>query len=313
MSLESDTLYQSEILSLTDVRCRPHDSCPGGEEAAATNEIVFPRRGCFVRHVGRRRMVADANTVLFFRKDEGYHVSHPVSGGDDCTCLSFAPDVLADAFGTFDPSVADGPDDPFRGTRTLSGTDVLVTLHHLRRAAGQLRCSAVGSSTLVVEEAAIRLLERLARVAAQSMARTNGPTRAATTHAHRELVETARILLSECLGGTLTLPGIARRVHSSPFHLARIFRRMTGLSLHRYLTRLRLRAAIERLAEGESDLTALALDLGFASHSHFSDVFRREFRLTPRAFRHRLRSKDDREISTILKVSPRRSRYAGTR
>jgi AraC-like DNA-binding protein len=32
------------------------------------------------------------------------------------------------------------------------------------------------------------------------------------------------------------------------------------------------------------DLTALALDLGFSSHSHFSAVFRRTFGLTPSRF-----------------------------
>jgi AraC-like DNA-binding protein len=51
--------------------------------------------------------------------------------------------------------------------------------------------------------------------------------------------------------------------------------------LYRYLTRLRLRAALERLADGARDLTALALELGFSSHSHFADAFRREFGRTP--------------------------------
>ena len=63
--------------------------------------------------------------------------------------------------------------------------------------------------------------------------------------------------------------------------MARVFRQRTGVPLHRYLTRLRLRAALERLAGGVIDLTALALDLGFSSHSHFSDSFRREFARTP--------------------------------
>jgi len=37
---------------------------------------------------------------------------------------------------------------------------------------------------------------------------------------------------------------------------------------------LRLRAVLEQLTEQETDLTTLALDLGFGSHSHFSDAFR---------------------------------------
>ncbi len=308
MSLHCDTLYASEIVTVTDVRCRPHDTCRSSEETTSTNDIVFPRGGCFVRHVHRRQTVADANTVLFFRKHEPYRITHPVSGGDDCTCLSFAPDVLADAFKTFDSSVANHPDDPFRATRMRSATETFVTLYQLRRTIRHLRCAGYGSRSLVVDEAAIQLLETLARVGAEAKTRSNGPARVTTTHAHRELAENACVVLSDCMCDPLTLARIARRVHSSPFHLARVFRRMTGLALHRYLTRLRLRAALGRLADGASDLTALALALGFASHSHFSDAFRREFNVTPSAFRLDLRSKHIREMSTILKASPSRSR-----
>ena len=310
MSLQSETLYASEIVTVTDVRCRPHDTCRSTEETASTNDIVFPRSGCFVRHVRQRQSVADVNTVLFFRKHEAYRVSHPVSGGDDCTCLSFAHDVLAAAFGTFEPSVADHPDDPFRLTRTLSATEASLSLYQLRRTIHHQRRAVNGSNSLLVDEAAIQLLETAARSAAPFNGLRNGPARATTTHAHRELAENARVVLSERMCDPLTLPKIARRVHSSPFHLARVFRRMTGLSLHQYLTRLRLRTALERLADGESDLTALAIALGFASHSHFSDVFRREFNVTPSAFRLGLRSKHIREMSTHLKARPSRSRYA---
>ena len=53
------------------------------------------------------------------------------------------------------------------------------------------------------------------------------------------------------------------------------------MPIHRYLTQLRLRSSLERLADGANDLTALALELGFSSHSHFTDAFRREFGHAP--------------------------------
>ncbi|MGH9769987.1 MAG: helix-turn-helix transcriptional regulator [Blastocatellia bacterium] len=79
----------------------------------------------------------------------------------------------------------------------------------------------------------------------------------------------------------LTLDDIARAVGASPFHLARLFQRRTGAPVHRYLTCLRLRASLERLADGASDLAALAFELGFSIHSHFTDSFRREFGRAP--------------------------------
>ncbi len=309
MSLHCDRLYASAIVTVADVRCRPQDACRGAAETSAGNDIVFPRSGCFVRHVGRRETVADANAVLFFRKHEEYRVSHPVSGGDDCTCLSFAPDVLADAFGAFDPSVADHPDDPFPTVSTLTATEAFTSLQQFRRDLRHARRRAHGSTSIFVDEAAMRLLETAARSAASSGRTTNENARAGTIRAHRELVERARIVLSESMSDPLTLPQIARSVHTSPFHLARVFRGMIGLSLHQYLIRLRLRAALERLADGESDLTTLALSLGFSSHSHFSDAFRRAFKATPSAFRSRLRSRNIREMGTNLKVSPSRIGY----
>jgi hypothetical protein len=50
--------------------------------------------------------------------------------------------------------------------------------------------------------------------------------------------------------------------------LTTAFRRTEGVPLHRYLTQLRLAQALVELPHA-SDLTALALDLGFSSHSHF--------------------------------------------
>lgn len=81
------------------------------------------------------------------------------------------------------------------------------------------------------------------------------------------------------------LAAIGREAGCSPFHLARQFRRVTGRSLHAHRTHLRIAEALRRLDEGEQDLTALALDLGFSSHSHFTQVFRTHCGAQPRAVR----------------------------
>jgi AraC-like DNA-binding protein len=92
-------------------------------------------------------------------------------------------------------------------------------------------------------------------------------------------------LLAKRLGERITLEEIARALEASPFHLARVFQTQTGVPVHRYLSRLRLRTALDRLEAGARDLTALALELNFSSHSHFTDAFRREFGFTPSNFR----------------------------
>jgi len=50
---------------------------------------------------------------------------------------------------------------------------------------------------------------------------------------------------------------------------------------------LRLAAAVRAILEGCNDLTGLAFDLGFSSHSHFTEAFRRRFGIAPSSLRAR--------------------------
>jgi AraC-like DNA-binding protein len=108
--------------------------------------------------------------------------------------------------------------------------------------------------------------------------------RAGTRRQHRDLVEHAKEILATRPGERLTLPQVAREANSSPFHLTRVFRAELGVPLHQYLLRLRLALAVERMDQGERSLSVLALDLGFASHAHFTAAFRRCFGVPPSRF-----------------------------
>jgi AraC-like DNA-binding protein len=108
--------------------------------------------------------------------------------------------------------------------------------------------------------------------------------RISTLADHAERTEAAKIYLASRIGENVSLDEIAAEVHASPFNFARMFQQQTGMPVHRYLTQLRLRAALERLGDSD-DITSLAIDLGFSSHSHFTDVFRREFGTTPSEYR----------------------------
>jgi AraC-like DNA-binding protein len=131
-----------------------------------------------------------------------------------------------------------------------------------------------GSDGLELEEACLSLLATLPAM--------GQPTpESHTTRRHLEIVEQAKRVLLRRLGERLTLDDLARELGVSPFHLARLFRRRTGHSLHGYRTRMRLLNALDRLEESRGVLTDLALDLGFSSQSHFTDTFRRAFGVPP--------------------------------
>lgn len=95
-------------------------------------------------------------------------------------------------------------------------------------------------------------------------------------------VERARELIASDPTLSVSVHAIARAVGTSPFHLARRFQRSHGIGLHRYRTGLRMALALGRLGDGERDLSALALDLGYSSHSHFTAAFGAHFGMPPR-------------------------------
>jgi AraC family transcriptional regulator len=71
----------------------------------------------------------------------------------------------------------------------------------------------------------------------------------------------------------------------SPEHVSREFRRIYGMSAAQYLRRLRLEWAAERLRKPNERLAEIASAAGFADQSHFTRRFKREFGITPAAFR----------------------------
>jgi AraC-like DNA-binding protein len=227
----------------------------------------------FVKHVRGERITADANTAIFFRPGHEYRVSHPCEGGDECTTIAPGAEVLREAV-TRARGAGEVPDQP---SAPLSPAAFLLQARlfaGVRRAAGEFE----------IDELAFDLLDELLREPGRRTAETNRRS-TSTLRAHRDLAEGAKAELARQGVGKVDLSAVARAVHSSPYHLSRVFRAQTGTTLSGYLLRLRVRRAVSLLAEGAADLTRIALEAGFADHSHFTNAFRREFGTTPRAFR----------------------------
>src|SRR5262249_50036239 len=101
----------------------------------------------------------------------------------------------------------------------------------------------------------------------------------------------------------LTLKGVAREVGLSAYHVCRLFRRISGMRLQQYRLRLRLRAALSEVVGSRRSLTDIALDAAFSSHSRFTEMFHREFKMTPSSLRVAI---PDRAWPNNLEISPSR-------
>jgi AraC-like DNA-binding protein len=86
-------------------------------------------------------------------------------------------------------------------------------------------------------------------------------------------------------GAGRSLAALADEAGLSPYHFLRTFRRITGVTPHQFLLRLRLRDAALRLVSGSGRIIDVALDAGFGDLSNFNRAFRVEFGAGPREYR----------------------------
>ena len=91
----------------------------------------------------------------------------------------------------------------------------------------------------------------------------------------------------------LTLRALAAASYLSPFHFARLFKKLTGASPHNYLAAIRATKAQLLLAETDLSVTEIGARVGYLSGSHFTKAFRLATGATPREFRKSLISRDD--------------------
>ncbi len=265
----AETLLSTPIVTIRDVKCRGSCRHESGEELAAATELVFPYRGVYVRHVGHDQAVAEANQVLFFNSTEGYRVSHPVSGGDASLSLAIGEAQLRElAPASF---LRDGATFAFRRQRLRIDARAQALAALLRHSLRQNFAETLEAESLALTLAQRALGARTTHAAGASIGR-------------QRLVDRAKLVLASDLARRWTLAEVAAEVRGSPVYLTQVFQQVEGLPLYRYQLRLRLARALDLIAQYD-DLTALSLDLGFSSHSHFSAAFREAYGRSPSQFR----------------------------
>ncbi len=228
--------------------------------------ITFVLSGSCLVRTGRHEALVDAAAAALFDAETVYESSHPVAGCDRGGTLLVDPATLDEVLGR--PNFQS----PFVAVPAATRLRVRWLFFLLEQ--GPL-------DVLWAEEQILRILEGLLGDRAAVFRDGGG------RHGARAVVEGAREIVHLRLAEKLTLSALAAELGVSPFRLHRAFRELCGQTLHRYAQALRLGGALDRLLAGERDLTGLALDLGFNSHSHFTQTFRDAFGLTPSSLRAR--------------------------
>jgi AraC-like DNA-binding protein len=298
-------------LRLGRFRCAPTD-----EEWRAENDIgplahvVFPERPVTITRSATGPQLGDRNWALLYRPGQRYQRQLVDPDGDECTFVALSPQLYGNlldadrsATAAFDAGRVLVDDASWLGYQeclaAAPGRDdraveraLCAVLHEVVRrpaagaagtAAGDEGAEAAGTAggdEGVDDRADAGFDEGPGDVGA-------GRPVAAVREADRRVHEACRILATR-LDERLTLPAVAEAVGLSTYHFCRLFRATTGLTVHGYRKRLRLRAAFSTCASlPHGNLSDVAMSLGYASHSHMTTEFRTALAITPSGVRDR--------------------------
>lgn len=249
--VESGLFVADELIALAELP-------PSGDISGRKLVITFA--GAFDFQVGRRSTWVDPSRLLFANSGESYVDHHVVPCvGHSSVILTPNPEVIDEIWADADAH--------FLQRVRACPLRVQMLTQLLRRA----------DEPLAAQELGLSIME-----ASQSDARR-------VTNVDRRCVRRAKQVLQDCPNGRLSLSDVAAELGVSAIHLTQSFKRSEGMPLYRYQTLLRLGRALERLPE-RKDITDLAFELGFSSHSHFTEAFRSELGVTPSYFRAQARS-----------------------
>jgi AraC family transcriptional regulator len=287
------SLYKGRLFEIGHVVCRPTPEIRTEVEYAGLNVLALPVAGVFALHDGpRRHVIATPNHAVFISSGLSYRVSFPGSIGDECLTLRLSAEGLAKL-------MPEGMSREGFHASTIGTRAVLPPSAILARGLLWRQLAKGEADPLQVEELGIGLLDSVLRSVRESRAVSSQRTESKSRQ-----VERVKEAISTSPERKWTLGELSGVAGVSPYHLAHVFSKEVGTSVYRYAVRLRLANALNAVLDSNLDLTSIALDAGFTSHSHFTARFRAFFGLTPDALRRAARSGKAADLRKIVTAHP---------
>jgi AraC family transcriptional regulator len=263
-------LFEGASLQIGAFEARPSSDACGDVERQAANAMVLPLCGVFSRHdAPGQQVIGTPGSAVLFAADTPYRVGFPGAIGDRALVLRFDRALAADQFGV------GGASEAF-ATHGLLAADAMVLRNLLWLRLGSGEADAFESEALGLDLLSLSLASMRAGDVPQ-----RSSTRLRWTRALARVKEAVAVAPAE----RWSVARLASIAHLSPFHLCHVFRQMAGISIYDYVLRERLAWSLDAIVQGGSNLTAIALEAGFASHSHFTARFKGFFGWTPAELR----------------------------
>ena len=107
-------------------------------------------------------------------------------------------------------------------------------------------------------------------------------------HSHNKAFE--RLLpalqyISENIKEPISLIAVAKAANLAPSYLCRLFKKVLGYTIVEYVNFLRLSEAQKTVISTDKSITQIAMEFGFSSATYFIRLFKKQFLVTPNAYR----------------------------
>lgn len=124
------------------------------------------------------------------------------------------------------------------------------------------------------------------------------------TQQQGQYIKAVKSYIDENLSEDLTIAGIADKVNLHPNYLERLFKKAEGEPLLNYVNHQRILKAAYLLRSTNWAIEDVAYEVGFNNRQHFSKMFNRFLKMTPREYRSLLNVKNynDDEIDPLVLV-----------
>ncbi|WP_026413598.1 helix-turn-helix transcriptional regulator [Actinomadura oligospora] len=263
--LSIDSLATRPDFTVSAVTCRADHAHWSPAEVHDVHRLVLVRTGRFRRRASGDHTDLDRTHAYLGAPGDEEQFAHP-SGGDVCTSITVTPRLWRTLAG--DTTTPD--------RRTLH-VDARADLTHRR----VLASARAGDIDYALCEDLLALLATALRDTTDHPTPSGAPSRPADRH----LVAAARDAILEGHPASGTLISLAALLDASPYRLSRAFPRELGVTVTRFRHRVRMAQALDRLEAGETNLSTLATDLGYADQSHLTRTVRQYLGQTPTTLR----------------------------
>ena len=78
---------------------------------------------------------------------------------------------------------------------------------------------------------------------------------------------------------------IAKELNYHPYHISRVLKQHSGLTLHKYVVKYRIKTACELLRNTDLSINQISKKVGYENQNQFSNIFSRETGISPTQYR----------------------------